>query len=370
MTSLFYELVQMSIGTRTELSYTPSAAEWHELYVQSKKQAILGISFYGVHLLYSNFSEQTQNLPEKLKLKWMADALAIQSRNEILDRQCRQVQDEFLKSGFHSTILKGQGVASYYNTDISYFRQSGDIDVWVDGSWRDVMTFVNSRTPNRGFDKKHTHLLCFPDTIVEVHWWPSSAANPLYKRAVQSYYREQASIQCAHQVTLFDGVRIYAPDSKFEAIHVLYHIFNHFLYEGIGLRQFMDLYFVVVNGGLTDADKAEIQRVAERVGLSSFLPAAMRVLSNVFAMPDEFCIGNKDERLGSILLKEMEDGGNFGVYDKENQTVNESFARRMKRRFQRRVRLIRFNPLGVFFSPFTKISTIIWKCKVIRLSNL
>lgn len=370
MTPLFYELVQVSIGARTKLSYTPSAAEWYDVYAQSKKQAIVGISFYGIHRVYSAAPERTLNLPENLKLKWMTEALSIQRRNETLNYQCRQLQDEFCKSGFQSTILKGQGVASYYNKDISGFRQSGDIDIWVKGSWREVMTYVNSRTPNREFDKKHTHFQCFPNTTVEVHWWPSVAANPLYRKSVRSYYREQVSKQCVHQVTLIDGAKIYAPDAKFETVHVLYHIFNHFLYEGVGLRQFMDLYFVLVNGQLNEVDRKEILCTAERVGLASFVPAVMWALSYVFAMPDEFCIGDKDEKLGSVLLKEIEDGGNFGAYSKKNHFVDESFAHRMKRRLQRRVRLIRFNPLGVFFSSFTKISTLIWKRKVIRMYNL
>lgn len=370
MTSLFYELVQVSIGTRTKLSYTPSATEWCEIYALSKMQAIIGISFYGVHRIYLDSPEQTLSLSEQLKLKWMTEALSIQRRNETLNNQCRQLQDEFRKSGFQSTILKGQGVSSYYNKDISEFRQSGDIDIWVKGSWRAVMTYVNSLTPNREFDKKHTHFQRFPNTIVEVHWWPSVAANPLYRKSVRSYYREQVSKQCAHLVTLSDETKIYAPDAKFETVHVLYHIFNHFLYEGVGLRQFMDLYFVLVNGHLNDADRKDILCTAERVGLTPFVPAVMWVLSYIFAMPDEFCIGNKDERLGLVLLKEIENGGNFGAFSKENQSVDESFAHRMKRRLQRRARLIRFNPLGVFFSPFTKISTLIWKRKVIRMYNL
>lgn len=370
MTSLFYELVQVAIGIRTILSYTPSAADWYAAYAQSKKQAIVGISFYGIHRIYLVSPEQTLNLSEQMKLKWMAETLVVQRRNETLNYQCGQLQDEFRKSDFQSTILKGQGVASYYNKDISGFRQSGDIDIWVKGSWREVMTYVNSRTPNREFDNKHTHYQCFHNTIVEVHWWPSTTVNPLYKRAVQSYYREQAPIQCAHQVTLFNGVQICAPDSKFEAIHVLNHIYNHFLYEGVGLRQFMDLYFVLVNGHLNDADRKDILSTAKRVGLASFVPAVMWVLSYVFLMPDKFCIGSKEEKLGSVLLKEIEDGGNFGVYSKENQVIDESFSHRMMRRLQRRVRLIRFNPVGVFFSPFTKICTLIWKSRIIKKYNL
>ena len=38
MNNIFIELIQVAIGTRICLSYTPSADEWGELYVKAKKQ--------------------------------------------------------------------------------------------------------------------------------------------------------------------------------------------------------------------------------------------------------------------------------------------------------------------------------------------
>jgi len=47
MYQLFYELVQVAIGARSELSRSPSASEWSALYELSDKQALVGICFAG-----------------------------------------------------------------------------------------------------------------------------------------------------------------------------------------------------------------------------------------------------------------------------------------------------------------------------------
>lgn len=370
MNQLFYELIQVAIGSRTYLTRSPSVKEWQLLYQLSIKQALIGICFNGVQYISEYNKEQVVNLSKDLRMKWFGMSVIIHNRNKKLNRQCMLIQKQFLSEGFNTCILKGQGVANFYNTELSLFRQSGDIDIWVDSTWKAVMDYINTISPNREFDMKHTHLNIFPDTIVEVHWWPSMPINPFYRNALHSYYQEQISIQCQHQIVLCDGTIISAPEAKFEVIHVMYHIFNHFLYEGIGLRQMMDLYFIIVNGKLSDYDKVELLHTFNRVGLSSFAPATMWVLCEVFNMSKSLCIGPIDERSGKILLNEIEEGGNFGNHNAENHVYKESFTHRMVRRLKRRIRLIKYNPLGVITSPITKVKTLLWKRKVIKMYNL
>lgn len=370
MDKLFYELIQVSVGSRTVLSRVPSLSEWQMLYDLSEKQSLIGICFCGVQRIYNDNRYQAANLPKTLRMQWLGIAVKIHNRNEELNKQCVIIQQQFKEAGFNTCVLKGQGVASYYYSNLSLFRQPGDIDIWVDAPWRDVLDYVNARTPNREFDRKHTHLKALRNTIVEVHWWPSMPNNPLYRKALQAYYKEQSPIQSKHLVLLQDGTEIYAPDARFEAVHVLYHIFNHFIYEGIGLRQMMDLYFVLVNGGFTDEDRDELQITFKRIGLSTIAPAAMWVLCEVFGMEEQYSVGRADQKLGQRLLYEINKGGNFGVHSAENHILNETFAHRMKRRMRRRINLIRYNPLGVVTSPFTKVGFLIWKRKVIREYNL
>ena len=39
---LFFELIQVSIGSKEELPSVPSAAEWEKLFVLAEKHAVIG----------------------------------------------------------------------------------------------------------------------------------------------------------------------------------------------------------------------------------------------------------------------------------------------------------------------------------------
>ena len=54
MNFLFRELLQISLGHKTEFSHIPTEEEWRELYLLSKKQALLGIAFIGINRLPNN----------------------------------------------------------------------------------------------------------------------------------------------------------------------------------------------------------------------------------------------------------------------------------------------------------------------------
>ena len=48
---IFFELLQVAIGNRDELSRILSAREWNELYEIAKKQSLMGVCFAGVRRL-------------------------------------------------------------------------------------------------------------------------------------------------------------------------------------------------------------------------------------------------------------------------------------------------------------------------------
>jgi len=48
---LFFELLQVAVGTRQSLSIAPSADQWAELFELSKKQALTAIAFTGIKTL-------------------------------------------------------------------------------------------------------------------------------------------------------------------------------------------------------------------------------------------------------------------------------------------------------------------------------
>ena len=131
MEQLFFELIRVALGSQDTLSRAPSSKEWKQLYNMSKKQSLVGICFAGLQKLF-NFDHQepstnnpqsdsthnpeliTQNLNEDLYYKWMGMSAKIQHRNDVVNRQCVELQKRLREDGFRSCILKGQGVAKWY----------------------------------------------------------------------------------------------------------------------------------------------------------------------------------------------------------------------------------------------------------------
>lgn len=379
---LFFELIRVAIGTQESLSRLPSAREWGELYKMAQKQSLVGVCFAGVQkaspqpspegmgeksLLFRGDLEEAY-IPEMLYFTWMGMAVKIQQRNETINRQCVELQMRLSDDGFRSCVLKGQGIAALYG-DLAMLRQSGDIDIWMDGGWEKVMDYVNACTPNREFDMKHTHFEAFEDTIVETHWRPTATTNPILNRKLTAYFEREKGRQFENRVSLPGGQVICAPTADFQLVHAMLHVFGHFLYEGVGMRQMMDLYFAHMACG-QESMVAKVQKVIEDFGLVRFARASMWVFGEVFNMPLHQMMWEPDEEAGKELLDEIILGGNFGHHNKENRQVNESFAQRMKRRLKRRIRLIRFNAIGMMFAPIGKLRILLWKRMIIKKYNL
>lgn len=129
MKNLFFELIQISLYKRESLSKIPSMEDWHRLFNLGEKHTVIGICFCGLQKIPI---DQLIYLPKQLKIRWIALTMQIQHNNEKSSQRCLELQHNLNNDGYRSVILKGQGVASLYPLEIRQFRQSGDIDVWVD----------------------------------------------------------------------------------------------------------------------------------------------------------------------------------------------------------------------------------------------
>lgn len=107
---LFFELIQVAIGTRICLSHTPNADEWGELYAMAKKQSLVGICFAGVQRLGANADDgfSAIGMPEMLYLTWMGMAAKIPQKNEAMKAKGDVLLAEFRNKGMDACILKGQ----------------------------------------------------------------------------------------------------------------------------------------------------------------------------------------------------------------------------------------------------------------------
>ena len=186
-------------------------------------------------------SGEETTVPQKLYWQWLGTAAQNQQRNELMNRRCVELQSKLSSSGFNSSILKGQGIAALYG-ELKDFRQPGDIDVYVDCGRGKAIEYARSiGQESVDWDYKHLHLKLFKDTDVEMHYRPEVLLNLVKNRNLQRWLQ---SDEVQGKIYQQNG-QIITPSVDFNLFYILLHIYRHFLYEGVGLRQLMDYFFVL-----------------------------------------------------------------------------------------------------------------------------
>ena len=167
----------------------------------------------------------------------------LEKANVRLNDAAIHVSEWFRKKGFRTCILKGQGNALMYPNP--YSRTPGDIDIWVEGGDKRVISFVRSISPHEKACYHHIEFPSYKGVEVEVHYRPSFLLCFWHNRKLQKYYERVKEEQFSHRVMLGEQGEIAIPTSEFNLIFQLTHIYSHLMNEGIGLRQLVDYYYVV-----------------------------------------------------------------------------------------------------------------------------
>lgn len=356
---LFFELIQVAIGNREKLSRVPTAGEWLAIYDEAERQAITGVMVAGLERL-----PKEQRPHQELLLQWIGISEQIRQGNLSLTNRCKLLQRKVSELGHKSSILKGQGVALYYDEPLRDLRQSGDIDIYVDCGLKAALEIARQLgVDNPRWDYKHLHLDIFEDAEVEMHYhvevllnlwknrklqkWFKNHENDIWGTSKDSEYSNKSRIGEFENKALSntDGTDstdgkantnltnstnyylngIITPTVEFNVFYILLHIYRHFLYEGVGMRQIMDYYFVLKNlndnvdhnsntDGTNLTDCYAVKAVDE-FGMTKFAKGLMWVMQEAMGMPRKWMLWEPDAKEGQYILDEVMAGGNFGHYD-------------------------------------------------------
>ena len=235
---IFFDFLRFCIGSADEIPSSLKEADWKELYAIAKKQCLVGVLFDGIKKLPAEHVGM-----KKILLQWMAESQMLEKANVRLNDAAIQVSEWFRKKGFRTCILKGQGTALMYPNP--YSRTPGDIDIWVEGGDKRVISFVRSISPHEKACYHHIEFPSYKGVEVEVHYRPSFLLCFWHNRKLQKYYGMVKEEQFSHRVMLGEQGEIAIPMVEFNLIFQLTHIFSHLMNEGIGLRQLVDYYFVI-----------------------------------------------------------------------------------------------------------------------------
>ena len=369
---IFFDFLRFCIGSAKDIPDSLKEVDWKELYAIAQKQALLGVLFYGIRRLPKELAPE-----QKLLMQWMVMAEQIRKQNIRLFLDSVKVCKNFENKGFANCILKGQGNALLYPDP--YMRTPGDIDIYLSGGRRKIMKYVDQVCPNQVMRYHHVD---FPvmKTAIELHFTPSYMFYPIHNRRMQKWFEEVMGEQCNHRVSLPDGYgEIHVPQVSFNVIYILSHLYRHIFTEGIGLRQLLDYYYVLVKWhtdltNLTDSNKSlpqmtqintdldALRHKLKYLGLWKFAKTVMFVMKEVFGLSEDRMIAPMDEKEGKFLLDEIMRGGNFGQYDdRMGSKVGESKMHRYFRMNLRNLRFVKHYPTEALSEPLFRTWFAVWK---------
>ena len=398
---LFFEFLQVAVGNRESLSGGVADADWHRLFEFCKKQALIGVGFTAVEKLHA----MGVVCPATLRMQWMALALQIETRNALLNEQCRQLTDRYKHDGFVTCILKGQGNCLDYPENLRKRRQCGDIDIWTAPlcdisvavqtgnndveyatykGFRAVREYVRMQHRIDGYFEKpfvryhHIEAPKMDGTEVEVHFRPCYAHSPLRNWRIQRWFNDHADVCMKNKTHMGFAV----PTASVNVVYQMCHLFSHYFDEGLGLRQLMDYYFALrvwhddvmeckdlqsqgmwsEGLGTPVMSAEEVMAVLRSFGMKKFASAVMYVLQEVFAMPALCYICEPNEKEGRKLLEEIMKGGNFGQYDERGKELkNGGMVKHGVWKLKRVMRLVRSYPEEALWEPVFRVYHLFWR---------
>ena len=417
-----FRFLRFSLGLEGEakglLDGRKGSFDWDACYQFAKRQTLVGVLFDGIQRLPKELAPA-----RPLLLRWLSDSESIRRRNMRMDRASAYIYNKVCAAGFRCCILKGQGNALLYPHPSS--RIPGDVDVWVMANREELRHIAFSLTEGDGSSLQESlnHIgLTVHGVSVELHSTPALLNSPLHNSRLQRWLKRNADLQCSNRIALPNNAgEVAVPTLSFNIIYQLCHLFHHCFYEGVGLRQIVDYYFVLKNtdfsgntdGGAGNTDRDEVllntdytdstdsssgdfegdgcllntdcadfldsssgglgevdsggalvalQEELKWLGLGEFAGAVMYVLREVMGLDEKRMICAPDERRGRLLLEEIMAGGNFGHYDERNHFGQGALWHNIQR-FRRDWRMLRFYPSEALSEPLFRACHFLWRWK-------
>ena len=337
---------------------------WLKLYSFASKQTVLGLCFDGISRLGQEFPDELKKNPigRELLMTWMGKSQQIRRQNMKVNMVANKLYSMFREDGLRCCILKGQGNSLMYPN--AYSRNPGDIDVWVNAS-REHITEYAKKHFNLGDDIRYHHLETSLDGVpVELHFFPCTMNNPIYNARLQKWFKRNADLQCSNVVCLPDGIgEIAIPTTAFNVVYQLTHLYHHFFDEGIGMRQIIDYYFVLVKSEERSVKNlTALQQELKYLSLWKFAGAVMYVLHETLGLSEEKMIAPMDEKRGKLLLAEILNGGNFGQhFTKYGHFTQQGMAKKYFLKIWRNMHFVRYYPAEDLCEPLFRTWHFLWR---------
>ncbi len=282
----------------------PAEVLTEDLFQESCHQAVAALAWQALT------DSERAALPSEVKAKWRKRTLKQISKNQSLLNEQQSVLNLLSAEKIPCAILKGSSVACNYPEPL--LRAFGDMDLLVpEGKQRRAVEMLQAVGYGEILDEKHGchYSVSKKKHIVEIHWEPNGiniVADAEISEKLHAYFKN-----ALQEIQARDGLPVL--NTEYQAVVLLMHKLEHFLYGGLGLRQLCD-WACFVYKQLSEEDFEKLRPTLEAFGLMEFAGIITRACCDWLHLPVEFapwCM-EYDENLAKDVLEEMVAGGNFG----------------------------------------------------------
>lgn len=274
---------------------------WGRLYELAAAQTVSGIVFRAFDFLPDNLLP-----PDDLMARWLVAADRIERRNRQIDAVLAGLLRMFRPEGLYPFLLKGQGVAAFYDTP--QLRESGDIDLWFSG--RRQFFRALALIQRQGIQPRHegdgSYVYSWQGVDVEHHQRLTHLSSPCL--TTFSYSLARAEMKVPGRAT----AALPTPTPEATLLLLNAHILKHLIGRGIGLRQFCDMAraYHTLRGHYDPRLLAQLYRQA---GLMRWTRQLHAVLTDCLGLSSaDLPFSERDTAPSRRVLREVMEGGNFG----------------------------------------------------------
>ncbi len=281
-----------------------SSKQWHDLFHIALSHTVEGLVYQGLITLPDHLLP-----PRSLIVSWTVRVEQIEQRNDWMDEQVSTQTHFFANHGLHPFLLKGQGVARYY--DKPRVRLPGDID-WFFNNKQDY-NLARKLLSDQGVSIKSvpgfSTYAIWNNTEVELHRRMIDIHNPFKLKYTKSLYKSEALIS---QSVRHHGVCWNLPSALLMHVSVTVHILKHLLAYGIGLRQLCDAARVCYSLK-EELDSSKLSFVYQQFGMLKFVNVLHGLLVEYLGLPeDRVPIPYSKHSFAETMMQDVWEAGNFG----------------------------------------------------------
>lgn len=222
-----------------DFSFSFNEQEWKEFAALVYRQGTAG-------LVFNEVLGRKDAVPEDLRMEMRSICARQMMQQPRLQDLLKTTFTVLQQAGLHPVLLKGFGLAELYPRP--ELRSWGDLDVYVGpdqyheaaGVLRKA--FPDSRHHDEEWEELKHYNFVLPDGMVEMHRVSVKMEHPKDKKVYYALEREAMKPERVEHLTLREpAMQINIPEGRFNMLFTFLHAWNHFVEEGLGMKQLCDV---------------------------------------------------------------------------------------------------------------------------------